>query len=434
VILRSDPEYEATRQGVLWNGVVPDRYPDAIARPSSAGEVAELVRGARAGGLRIAIRSGGHNWRGAYLRDGGLLIDLGGLDRIEVDAGRRAATVEPGATHQLLADALVPHALGFPIGHCPTVGLGGYLLAGGYGWNPRIWGPACWSVTAVDAIGLDGQEIRVDEGEPDLFWAVRGGGGGFPAVATRFHLRVYPLPSIASVRSDYPLERLPELLAWSAGLEGMPPGNEVSLIAHRAVDSEGEAATVQASGFADTPDDASRLAAAAADATPCLNAQTARREFPAVALNDLAGEGAWVQGRRYAVDMCWVDGSYADVGAVCERAVRGAPSAASRIVLAWGFAPPGGPDVAQTANGTLTVNVYAIWDDPADDDANEAWVRESMDRLDPYITGFYVGEADLGVAPDRPERSYPPDNWERLEAIRARHDPSRRKYGFLSEA
>ena len=96
-------------------------------------------------------------------------------------------------------------------------------MAGGYGWNPRIWGPACWSVAAVDAIGLDDEELTVDESEPDLLWAARGGSGGFPAIATRFHLRVYPLPSIASVRSDYPLDRLPELLAWSAELERMPP-------------------------------------------------------------------------------------------------------------------------------------------------------------------------------------------------------------------
>ena len=81
-------------------------------------------------------------------------------------------------------------------------------------------------------------------------------------------------------------------------------------------DPPSEAATVQASGFAEGRADAARLAAAAADATPCLSAQRARREYPAVALNDLAGEGAWIQGRRYAVDMCWVDDSYADVGAV----------------------------------------------------------------------------------------------------------------------
>jgi FAD/FMN-containing dehydrogenase len=431
---RGDPEYPRLRDAAVWNGVVPDRFPDAIARPSTREEVPELVRTAVAEGRRIAIKSGGHNWRGAFLRDGGLLLDFGDLNRVEVDAERMVATVEPGATHKVLADALVPHDLGFPIGHCPSVGLGGYLLAGGYGWNPRIWGPACWSVTAIDAVDLEGREILVDEDSSDLFWAARGGGGGFPAIATRFHLRLQQLPKIASVRTDYPLERLPELLAWSAGQSEMPPGTEISLIAHRQDDAgtPRQIATTQASGFAESDSAAQRLAADAA-ATPCADARIDRREMPEVALNDLEGEGAWTEGRRYAVDMCWVDGSYEEVGAVCEQAIRDAPSDSSRIVLAWGFAPEGGPDVAQTANGTLTVNLYAIWDDPAGDEVNEAWIRATMEHLEPWTTGFYAGESDLGVTPDRPQRCYPPEKWERLTEIRERCDPEKRKYGYLSE-
>ena len=433
---RGDLEYPSAREAAVWNGVVPERFPDAIARPSNREEIPALVGAAVADGRRITIKSGGHNWRGAFLRDGCLLLDFGNLDRVEVDPERMVAAVDPGATHKVLADALVPHGLGFPIGHCPSVGLGGYLLAGGYGWNPRIWGPACWSVTAIDAVDLDGRELVIDEsGEPDLFWAARGGGGGFPAIATRFHLRLQPLPKIASVRSDYPLDRLPELLDWSASMKGMPPGTEISLIAHRAADGKGaarEMATTQSSGFAETGTAAQRLAGDAAT-PPCADARLDRREMPDVALNDLEGEGAWVEGRRYAVDMCWVDGSYERVGAVCERAVHEAPSDSSRIVLAWGFAPDGGPDVAQTANGTLTVNLYAIWDDPSEDEQNEAWVRATMERLEPLVTGFYAGESDLGVSPDRPRRCYPAKKWERLTEIRGHYDPERRKFGYISE-
>ena len=382
---RSDPEYSRFRDSSVWNGIVPDRFPDAIARPARREEVAPLVRQALSEGRRLAIRSGGHNWRGAFLRDGGLLIDFAGLQRVEVDTERGIAAVEPGASHKVLADALVPHALGFPIGHCPTVGLGGYLLAGGYGWNPRIWGPACWSVAAIDAITMDGEERMIDqESEPDLFWAARGGGGGFPAIATRFHLRLQSLPQIASVRSDYPLARLADLLAWSASLEGMPGGTEISLIAHRPGDGTKEVATVQASGFAESGAAAVTLARDAAEAAPGVDELLDRREMPDVKLNDLEGEGAWTEGRRYAVDMCWVDGSYDQVGSICAAAIESAPSRSSRIVLAWGFAPSPAPDVAQTANGTLTVNLYAIWDDPAEDEENENWIRETMAALDPW--------------------------------------------------
>jgi FAD/FMN-containing dehydrogenase len=122
---RSDAGYESERRSAIWNAVVPSRFPDAIARPASRAEVAELVRDAAAGGSRIGVKSGGHSWRGAGIRDGGLLLDLGGLQGIEVLPEEGIALAEPGATHQMLADAIVPHGLGFPIGHCPTVGLGG---------------------------------------------------------------------------------------------------------------------------------------------------------------------------------------------------------------------------------------------------------------------------------------------------------------------
>ena len=157
------------------------------------------------------------------------------------------------------------------------------------------------------------------------------------------------------------------------------------------------------------------------------------RAYPEVALNDLEGEGAWTEGLRYCVDMCWTEAGHAEIGTICEEAIRQAPSERSRIVLAWGFAPPNGPDVAQTANGTLTVNLYAIWDDPSDDEANEAWIRATMGQIEPWITGFYVGEADLSVSSDRPRRCYPAEKWQRLAEIRERHDPQRRKHGYLSE-
>lgn len=432
---KGEDRYSSLREAAVWNGIVPDRFPDAIARPASRAELPGLIADARSAGRRLAVRSGGHNWRGAFLRDGGLLIDLGALNGVEVDPGCRLAMVEPGATHKVLADALVPEGLGFPIGHCPTVGLGGYLLAGGYGWNPRAWGPGCWSVRALDVVTVEGEELRIDEeSEPDLFWAARGGGSGFPAFATRYHLQLQPLPKIASVRSDHALDRLSELLVWSATQEQMPTGVEISLIAHRHPDSGQATATVQASGFAETGPGAVGLAREAADDAPGPVAALERREMPDVMLNDLEGEGAWTEGRRYAVDACWVDGSYGTVGEICTRATERAPSAASRIVLAWVFPPSSGPDVAQTVNGTLTVNLYAIWDDPADDAANEAWVRESMGELEPLITGFYAGESDLSVSPDRPRRCYPPQKWDRLTEIRERFDPERRKFGYISES
>src|SRR5262249_17881860 len=143
----------------------------------------------------------------------------------------------------------------------------------------------------------------------------------------------------------------------------MDPGVEISLIAHRPPDAATggrlePVTAVQATGFGATKQAANELAAAAAAAAP-----GEPRELPvfdAVALDDLKGEGAWVEGLRYAVDMCWVTGGYREIGAICARAMAVAPSEQSRIVFAWGFAPDASPDVAQTANGILTINLYAI--------------------------------------------------------------------------
>ncbi len=435
-----DSRYSSLRESAVWNGIVPDRFPKAIARPSERAEVAPLVADAYREGRRIAIKSGGHNWLGACLRDDSLLLDFGDLNQVEIDADNLIARVEPGATHKVLAEAIVPHGLGFPIGHCATVGLGGYLLAGGYGWNPRNWGTACWSVEAIDAVTVEGEELLIDEdSHSDLFWAARGGGGGFPAIATRYHLRLKPLPKIASVRTDFPLAKLPEILAWSAGVSEMDPGVEVSLIAHRPIDRVTGArlapvTTVQATGFGETSERANELALQAADAVRGVDDLIDRRSFPNVALDDLEGEGAWVEGLRYSVDMCWTADEHAEVGKACERAIAEAPSEMSRIVFAWGFAPDAAPDVAQTANGTLTVNVYSIWDEPAGDADNIAWTHALMDEIEPQITGFYAGESDLAISADRPRRCYPPQKWERLTEIRDRYDPERRKLSYISEA
>jgi FAD/FMN-containing dehydrogenase len=108
----------------------------------------------------------------------------------------------------------------------------------------------------------------------------------------------------------------------------------------------------------------------------------------------------------------------------------------SRVIFAWHLFPDNDPDVAQTCNGDVTVNVYSIWGEgnTAADAENERWTSDLMAAYAPWITGFYAGEADLSVSPDRARRAYSPDKWERLERIRRRYDPDNAKFGYISEA
>jgi FAD/FMN-containing dehydrogenase len=432
---RADPDYEQRRRAAVWNALVPDRRPHTITIPEQRADVAELVRAATSADQRIAVKSGGHNWLGACLRDDGLLIDLGQLDAVQVDPAALMATVEPGATHKRLADAIVPYGLAFPIGHCPTVGVGGYLMAGGMGWNLREWGPGCWNIAAADVVTAHGEEVRIDRtSDPELFWGLCGGSAGFPGIVTRFHLRLLPLPVIRARRVTFSLDSLPALVPAVAGvLASASPGLEMSLIARKAhwLADQQPAVTLAATAFRDTERAADEVLRAAWDGVRDAGPVLADSGTATVRLNDLEGEGGWEEGLRYFADDCWVAGNYETVGRHIAGAIAASPSDLSRVVIAFSHVPEPVRDVAFTAFGDFSVNFYATWATVADDQANVGWVRQSSSGLASLKDGNYIGETDLLVDPARVLDAYPAHKWERLlRLIRAR-DPERRFHGFL---
>jgi FAD binding domain len=144
---------------------------------------------------RVVARGGGHSWCGLAVRSGGMLIDLARLNKVTFEPGLMRATVQPFVSNRDVIAHLEPHGLAFPTGHCPQVKLSGYLLSGGIGWNSGFWGPACHSVEAIDVVTAKGELVRVsDYSHPELFWAARGGGAGFPGIAVCYHLRLYRMP------------------------------------------------------------------------------------------------------------------------------------------------------------------------------------------------------------------------------------------------
>ena len=213
VVARADGDYEATLRDLVWNQLAPPRRPELLVHAESVRDVIATVDFARHHGLRVAVRSGGHAWCGAALRDGGVLIDVGHLDSIEIDAARATAIVGPGAVSLDLARELAIQGYAFPLGHCGSVRVGGYLLSGGLGWNPGGWGPACLSVDAVDVVTADARAVRASATEhPELFWAARGGGVGFCGAVVGFHLRLHPLPAaIITSTLAYPLDAIDEV-------------------------------------------------------------------------------------------------------------------------------------------------------------------------------------------------------------------------------
>ena len=179
-----------------------------------------MVEGVRLAGERgwpVSVRSGGHSWAAWSLRDDALLIDLGGLRDLAYDPASGVVSARPAVRGGLdLAPFLAERGRAFPGGHCASVGLGGYLLQGGQGWDGRARGWACQSVAGLDVVTADGTLVRADASEnSDLLWAARGAGPGFPGVVTRFRLQTYPAPRVMWHDTwTFGLEDTVELLTW----------------------------------------------------------------------------------------------------------------------------------------------------------------------------------------------------------------------------
>jgi FAD/FMN-containing dehydrogenase len=188
VIRPSDPRYGAAR--TLWNAMV-DRRPVLIARPRTAEDVATAILAARDAGLEIAVRCGGHSLPGHSMSEGGLTLDLSAMSGVSVDPATATARVGGGALLNDVGEAAAPHALTMPFGHVSHTGVGGLTLGGGIGWVMRRYGLAIDSLRSADLVTAEGQIVRASEEEnPDLFWAVRGGGGNF-GVVTEFEFELH---------------------------------------------------------------------------------------------------------------------------------------------------------------------------------------------------------------------------------------------------
>ncbi|HYL57434.1 MAG TPA: FAD-binding oxidoreductase, partial [Candidatus Acidoferrales bacterium] len=189
LILPGDSEYESARK--IWNAKY-DKHPAMIARCAATDDVVRAVEFARQNELPVSIRSGGHDQAGYSTNDGGMVIELAGLKRINIDRTRKTVACGGGVLVGELYAAVAPTGMGVVSGGCPTVGIGGFTLGGGESAVSSKYGLACANVTALEVVTADGHTLsaRPDE-NPDLFWALRGGSGNF-GVVTKFEYRLVP--------------------------------------------------------------------------------------------------------------------------------------------------------------------------------------------------------------------------------------------------
>ena len=226
LILPDDPEYDQARM-VFYGGF--DRRPAAIVRPLVASDVTRLVSFARESGIELAVRSGGHSNAGHGVVDGGIVLDLRDMKTMQIDIERRTAWVDTGLTageYTTIADA---HGLATGFGDTGSVGIGGITLGGGVGYLLRKYGLTIDNLLAAELVTADGKLLKVDaENHPDLFWAIRGGGGNF-GVATRFKFQMHEIDTILGGMLLLPAS--PAVIAgFMAAAEAAP--DELSTIAN----------------------------------------------------------------------------------------------------------------------------------------------------------------------------------------------------------
>ncbi len=192
-VLPADKAYAGARQ--IWNGAV-NRFPAVFALCETADDVRAAIWAARTNGLPLSVRGGGHDWAGRSLRQDGLVIDLSGMRDVKVDAEARVATLAAGARATDVIEAAAPYGLAAATGNCGAVGMAGLTLGGGYGPLTPRHGLALDNLLGVDVVLADGRCIVADAVEnPDLFWALRGGGGNF-GVVTSMRVRLHPIEKL----------------------------------------------------------------------------------------------------------------------------------------------------------------------------------------------------------------------------------------------
>ena len=448
VTTATDAGYEQLRREMNWNQLTPMRYPQLIVQVATEQDVIESVRFARTHRMKIAVRGGGHSCIGAALRDESLLIDLGHLTQISIDYEARVAAAQPAVTGRDLNNQLAPHGLAFPVGHCPSVPLSGFILSGGLGFNSNRWGPACFSLEAAKVVTADGHMVVANhEQHADLLWAIRGAGPGFFAVAIQYFLKLYKAPRAITTSSYYyPLQRIEEVGAWAGSVARQMP-SEVELtiffvpappaLAEQCRSNNGFVGILSATAFVDTAQAAIAtlsLLETCPVAAECLHMEVNQPTLLA-ALLEKSGR-LWPERHRYLADTIWSDSPPGQLLRIVRDYFLQAPSPKSVAVCTFSTGGAGNsailPEAAFSMSAKTLLLCYAIWERPEEDASNAAWHREMLASLDPFAAGHYVGESDIVSDPARAERSFARTNWQRLQALRRAYDPDALFHGHFS--
>ena len=422
VITPDQAGYDEAR--TIHNGHI-DRRPALIVRARTTDDVVAALAFARDTGLEVSVRGGGHNVAGRAVTDGGVMISLADMREVTVDPERSTATAQGGATWADFNTATGEHGLAVTGGLISTTGIAGYTLGGGLGWLMSKYGLAADNLASVELVTASGEVLQVYEAsEPDLFWALRGGGGNF-GVATSFTFHVHPVSQITGGLIAHAFDDAAELLRFYrdavAGLS-----DDMSVFAglvHAPDGSGGKLAVLAVFHLGDAETAERELAPFKSFGSPVV---VDVGPMPYAVMNTLLDEGYPAGALNY-----WLS-SFVDelTDAFIDTAVEqfaSTPSPMNAILFEHfhGAVTRIGPTETAVPHRTPGWNILipTEWLDPAETDANIAWTRETFAALRPHFASRrwlnYLGDDQ---ADDAIRDAYGP-NYERLREVKRKYDP-----------
>jgi hypothetical protein len=425
----SDSGYEEAR--TIWNGMVA-RTPGLIARCADISDVQSAVRAASETGILTAIRCGGHSLAGFSTCDGGLVIDLSRMRQVTVDPGARQARIAGGCLLGSIDSATQKAGLVFPSGVVSHTGASGLILGGGTGWLTRRFGLSCDNVEGFTLVAADSSVVRADSREnPDLFWALRGGGGNF-GVVTEFEVKLHPLTSVVLAEGLTPEPKIRGLLECWRDFMGEAPIDlkwniDLRLAPHtEKVPIALRGRPVAGSSLIWTGDPEAGRPCLQRALSLCSPDSVRSRIMPFLSLQTMA-DSDFPHGRRYYTKSGYF--SYLEDSSIDRlvEAVAAIPSSETQIELAYlgGAAARVGAD--ETAFGDRSspfiLNLLANWSEPSADTANVAWIRGVFNKLRPAMKpGVYINFMS-GDEQDRVPEAYH-ERWDRIVAVKSHYDPN----------
>lgn len=426
---RPSPEYNEAC--TIWNAMI-ERRPALVARCSTTADVVHAVRFALAHDLLLSVRGGGHNIAGNALCDGGLMLDLSPMNAVEVDPATRTARVGGGARLAEVDRATQAFGLATPLGVNSTTGLAGLTLGGGFGWLSRRFGLTIDNLLSAEVVLASGEVTRVSATQaPDLFWAIRGGGGNF-GVVTSFELKLHPVgPEVLSGMVIHPLDAAGDVLRFYRDFLPTTPEEFVCWFVMRKApplpflpaEWHGKGILALAMCYSGALEDGERVAAPLRKFGTPIADVVAPQPYTAwqTVLDPLLTPGL----RNYWKSHDFRELSDGLIEALI-AAARKIPDPNSEIAFAQlGGAVSRVPATATAyshRDGQFVLNVHGRWEDPAKDAECIAWARELFRATAPFATGaVYVNflTADEG---DRIRAAYG-GNYERMVELKSRYDP-----------